>query len=116
MRGSGSPSAELTRALRKGPLEGTAQELCPARRRSPALVRSACSLSEHGAAERLTHQTKTAGFPALLYDGGSSDNPRFRVLVGPQSSSDAAQRSRAARPPLVPGRNFCPLHRMKASI
>jgi len=49
------------------------------------------ALSERGAAERLTHQTKTAGFPALLYDGGSSDNPRFRVLVGPQSSSAAAQ-------------------------
>ena len=49
------------------------------------------ALSERGAAERLTHQTKAAGFPALLYDGGSSDNPRFRVLVGPQSSSAAAQ-------------------------
>jgi len=49
------------------------------------------ALSERGAAERLTHRTKTAGFPALLYDGGSSDNPRFRVLVGPQSSSAAAQ-------------------------
>jgi len=49
------------------------------------------ALSERGAAERLTHQTKTAGFPALLYDGGSSDNPRFRVLVRPQSSSAAAQ-------------------------
>ena len=49
------------------------------------------ALSERGGAERLTHQTKTAGFPALLYDSGSSDNPRFRVLVGPQSSSAAAQ-------------------------
>lgn len=49
------------------------------------------ALSERGAAERLTHHVKTAGFPALLYDGSSSDNPRFRVLVGPQSSSAAAQ-------------------------
>ena len=54
------------------------------------------ALSERGSAERLTHQTKAAGFPALLYDGGSSDNPRFRVLVGPQSSGPQLNRCSAS--------------------
>ena len=49
------------------------------------------AVSHRGAAKQLTQQAKTAGFPALLYDGGSLDKPRFRVLVGPQSSSVAAR-------------------------
>lgn len=49
------------------------------------------ALTKRTAAKQLTQQAKMAGFPALLYDGGSFDKPRFRVLVGPQSSSAAAQ-------------------------
>lgn len=49
------------------------------------------AVSHRDAAKQLTQQAKTAGFPALLYDGGSLDKPRFRVLVGPQSSSAAAR-------------------------
>ncbi len=49
------------------------------------------AFSKRAAAKQLTHQAKTAGFPALLYDGGSSEKPRYRILVGPQSSSAAAR-------------------------
>ena len=49
------------------------------------------ALTKRTAAKQLTQQAKTAGFPALLYDGGSFGKPRFRVLVGPQSSSAAAR-------------------------
>ena len=54
------------------------------------------ALSERGAAERLTHHVKTAGFPALLYDGGSSDNPRFRVLSGLRAAAPRLNRCSAS--------------------
>ena len=82
------------RQAQKGAVQGTTQGNATGAKPSTvprAWYVQVAAFSKRGAAKQLTHQAKTAGFPALLYDGGSFDKPRFRVLVGPQSSSAAAR-------------------------